>query len=372
MINGNLKQRFNAKRFSYRPRGQARNCKIHTLTPESPGIRVSVVSPKTKIKFGKPIQTVYIMKKWQDELVTKACVQLINYIKDKYKVTVVLDSSLSTLQGIGECQFVKENEENKFKNVDIIILLGGDGTLLHLNSRLQDERFLIPPIVGFAMGSLGFLIPYSFIDHQETLKHIFSPKPLDVVLRTRLDCHVYDSSNKFLTSYQVLNEVLVNKGNSPFLSKLELFVDDVLATIVQADGLIISTASGSTAYSLSTGGPMLPPTVPAIVVAPICPHTLSFRPLVLPDSAQITVRCSADSRSQAFIHFDGRNTYELEKGGYIIVKTSSIPVPTICLDDPLEEWFRSITKRLNWNNRKLQKGLEDIEVPTKPSGDSKL
>lgn len=322
------------------------------------GIRQSVVSPKTKIKFGKPIQTVYVLKKWQDDVVTTAFIELINYIREAYKVTIVTDSSLTNLPNIGNCKFTNDKDQHQFKDVDIIILLGGDGTLLHLNSKLQDERHLIPPIVGFAMGSLGFLVPYSITNYKHILKQIFSIKPLDIVLRTRLICYVYNAQRSLTMKYQVLNEVLVNKGNSPFLTKLELLVDDVLATIVQADGLIISTASGSTAYSLSAGGPMLPPTVPAIIVAPICPHTLSFRPLVLPDSAQITIRCSSTARSPAFLHFDGRNTLELEKEGYVVVKTSLIPVPTICLGDPLEEWFRAITKRLDWNNRRLQKDYD--------------
>lgn len=332
---------------------------IHHASKE---LRVNVASPKTKIKFGKPIQTVYILKKWNDENTTRNTIELMNHLRDVYNVKIVVDTSLSKVPNIGECTFTNENDVEKLKEVDVIIVLGGDGTLLHLNSKLQDEKQHIPPILGFAMGSLGFLVPYSFGNYKDTLSHIFSSQPLDVVLRTRLVCYVFGSDNQLKTSYQVLNEVLVNKGNSPYLSQLELLVDGLLATVVQADGLILSTASGSTAYSLSSGGPMLPPTVPAIVVSPICPHTLSFRPLVLPDSAQITVRCSPNARSTAFLHFDGRNTHEMERGGYVIVRTSTIPVPTICLDDPLEEWFRSITKRLNWNTRKLQKSFEDPEA----------
>lgn len=104
---------------------------------------------------------------------------------------------------------------------------------------------------------------------------------------------------------------------------------------------------------------MLPPNVPAILVTPICPHTLSFRPLVLPDSAQIRIRVPDDARSTAFVSFDGRRLTEIPRGGDVTVRISPWPMPTVCLLPPMIEWFRSIKSRLNWNVRELQKPMDD-------------
>lgn len=104
---------------------------------------------------------------------------------------------------------------------------------------------------------------------------------------------------------------------------------------------------------------MLPPNVPALLVTPICPHTLSFRPLVLPDFVKIRIRVPDDARSTAFVSFDGRNLTEIPRGGEVAVRMSPWPMPTVCLLPPMVEWFRSITHRLNWNVRELQKPMEE-------------
>lgn len=119
-----------------------------------------------------------------------------------------------------------------------------------------------------------------------------------------------------------------------------------------------------------TLGPMLPPSVPGILVTPICPHTLSFRPLVLPDSVRLVVRVPLDARATAFASFDGtlsdhllldflgRNLEQIPKGGEVHIQASHWPVPTVCLCPPLVEWFRAIKHRLNWNLRELQKPFD--------------
>ena len=120
-------------------------------------------------------------------------------------------------------------------------------------------------------------------------------------------------------------------------------------------GVIVASPTGSTAYSLSAGGSILPPTAPVFLITPICPHSLSFRPLILPDCSQLKLRIHHDSRAACLVSFDGRNQISLDKGDFVTISMSPWPLPTISMVPPSVEWFRSINSRLNWNVREIQK-----------------
>jgi len=115
-------------------------------------------------------------------------------------------------------------------------------------------------------------------------------------------------------SFLVLNEVVVDRGPSPFLSNVDLFIDGKHVTVVQGDGLIVSTPTGSTAYAVAAGASMIHPSVPAIMITPICPHSLSFRPIVVPAGVELKIKISPDSRNTAWVSFDGRNRQEIKHG----------------------------------------------------------
>lgn len=177
-------------------------------------------------------------------------------------------------------------------------------------------------------------------------------------MRMRFTCTVYRAvkrSSEALESEQfdVLNEIVVDRGPSPWVSNLELYDDDKLLTIVQADGLILSTPTGSTAYSLSAGGSLVHPSIPAILLSPICPHTLSFRPMLLPDSANLRVCVPKNSRATAYVSFDGRNRVELRKGDYVEIQASRFPFPTVVKEEG--EWVDTVCKTFQWNQRERQK-----------------
>jgi NAD+ kinase len=146
---------------------------------------------------------------------------------------------------------------------------------------------------------------------------------------------------------------VVDRGPSPWVSNLELYSDNKLLTIVQADGLILSTPTGSTAYSLSAGGSLVHPSIPAILVSPICPHTLSFRPMLLPDSAVLRVCVPKTSRATAYVSFDGRNRIELRKGDYVEIQASRFPFPTVVKEEG--EWIDTVCNTFQWNQRQRQK-----------------
>lgn len=161
--------------------------------------------------------------------------------------------------------------------------------------------------------------------------------------------------NNAETSFTVLNEVLVDRGSHPFLSSLELFIDADHVTTVAADGLLISTPTGSTAYSMSAGGAMVAPALQAILLTPICPHSLSFRPIIVPDTCVVELVVPEDARSAVCASFDGRNRISLRQGDSLVMYASSKPLTTIKQRAFNHEWFVSIQQKLHWNIREKQK-----------------
>ncbi|SCU88003.1 LAMI_0D08372g1_1 [Lachancea mirantina] len=246
---------------------------------------------------------------------------------------------------------------------DLIITLGGDGTVLYVSSIFQRD---VPPVMSFSLGSLGFLTNFNYETFRQTLPRVLNSK-IRSKMRMRLCCRVFrrrkstkdgpQPRKKFdmICERHVLNELTIDRGPSPFISMLELFGDNSLLTVAQADGIIIATPTGSTAYSLSAGGSLVYPSVNAIAVTPICPHTLSFRPIILPDSMVLKVKLPANSRATAWASFDGKNRVELFKGDYIWIAASPFSFPT--LESSPTEFIDSISRTLNWNAREQQKSF---------------
>ncbi|KAF1797870.1 ATP-NAD kinase-like domain-containing protein [Mucor lusitanicus] len=177
-------------------------------------------------------------------------------------------------------------------------------------------------------------------------------------------------------TYHILNEIVVDRGPSSNISMLELFGDERHLTTVQADGLCIATATGSTAYSLSASGSLTHPDMQCTLVTPICPHTLSFRPMLLPSEMVIRIVVPFGSRHSAYCSFDGRNRTELKQGDHVKITMSPYPVKTFCSCDSSNDWFSSVQSCLQWNNRQRQKsfvvveGDNDEPAKEKPDSDS--
>lgn len=151
-----------------------------------------------------------------------------------------------------------------------------------------------------------------------------------VTLRMRLECAVIRRGQTAAEQiYEVLNEVVVDRGSNSFLTNLECYIGGRLITRVQADGIMLATPTGSTAYSVAAGGSMVHPNVPGILLTPICPHSLNFRPIVLPDYVELELRVPETARCSAWVCFDGKQRQELLLGDTISIKMSENPVPTI-------------------------------------------
>ena len=253
---------------------------------------------------------------------------------------------------------------------DLVLTLGGDGTVLFTSWLFQR---IVPPILPFSLGSLGFLTNFEFAQYKPALNKIMSETGMRVNLRMRFTCTVYryqkntaPGSPQHIEAeqFEVLNELVIDRGPSPYVSNLELYGDNNLLTVVQADGCIFSTPTGSTAYSLSAGGSLVHPDIPAILLTPICPHTLSFRPMLLNDSMLLRIAVPLRSRATAYCAFDGKGRVELRQGDHVTIAASQYPFPTV-LSQPTE-WFDSISRTLRWNSRgatqKAWDGDEDGEA----------
>ncbi|KKP02635.1 ATP-NAD kinase [Trichoderma harzianum] len=232
---------------------------------------------------------------------------------------------------------------------DLVLTLGGDGTVLFTSWLFQR---IVPPVLSFSLGSLGFMTTFEFENYKKHLNRVMGDDGMKINLRMRFTCTVWrDGSNgpDEGEQFEVLNELVIDRGPSPYVSNLELYGDDELLTVVQADGCIFSTPTGSTAYSLSAGGSLVHPDIPAILLTPICPHTLSFRPMVLSDTMALRVAVPRNSRATAYCAFDGKGRVELKQGDHVTITASQYPFPTVTRTDT--EWFDSVSRTLRWNVR---------------------
>ncbi|KAK9380732.1 ATP-NAD kinase-like domain-containing protein [Kockiozyma suomiensis] len=236
---------------------------------------------------------------------------------------------------------------------DLVLTLGGDGTVLYTSWLFQR---IVPPVLAFSLGSLGFLTNFAYTDHELHLNRVFD-EGININLRMRFTCSVHKGGHQTET-FEVINEIVIDRGPSPWISMLELYGNNHLLTKVQADGLILSTPTGSTAYSLSAGGSLVHPEIPAISVTPICPHTLSFRPMLLPDSMLLKVSVPGGARNTAWASFDGRHRVELRSGDYVTVTASQYPFPTVTAG-PMD-YIEAVSRTLKWNVREQQKPFKEF------------
>jgi len=229
-------------------------------------------------------------------------------------------------------------------DLDILIILGGDGTLLHIADKAS--RYGIP-VMGINLGGLGFLTAVSVKERFEALELLLQGKmkiEKRLLLKTRLlgGSEPESSSGKYLYA---LNDVVISKGDIEQLVKLRTWSDLEFITTYRADGLIFSTPTGSTAYNLSSGGPIVQPQLPCILVTPICPFMLESRPVLLsPDVTLITQLASKAANVKVIV--DGRFTWKMVENSKLEVKTASNPLLLISM--PQKGYFEILRNKLNW------------------------
>ena len=254
--------------------------------------------------------------------------------------TIIVDPVTS--QFCSDAQIV-ENSELVSNRPDFVIVLGGDGTLL-ATARIVATADI--PIMGINLGSLGFLTEVKQDEIERALEAIDAGRG-SVTSRAMLHCQLR-RLDKCIANYDALNDVVISQGTLARITDIDVFVNGVFVSNYKADGLIVSTPTGSTAYSLAAGGPVLSPDVPAFVITPVASHALTNRSLVVQDTAVIEVRMKI-SREAAFLTIDGQPGMMLADGDAVECRKSAMQVKLLKL--PERSFFDVLRTKLKWGER---------------------
>jgi len=319
------------------------------------------VCPDAPLVWRRRPQKVLLAKKRDVDELKELVKKIATYLKSHHNITPVVEPSAEEeFKDFPDIEALKPAElPLTCASVDFIISLGGDGLLLHINSLFGDK---VPPVLAFFCGTLGFLTPFDINDYEKSIDAVVKGDGVYLNYRTRLECVIYrthadadaheDNSpgEAGRTKFHVLNECVMDRGPSSFITDVDCFCNDEKMTTIRADGIIVATATGSTAYSLSAGASMVHPMVPALLLTPICPHSLSFRPVIFPNCVRLKLQVSMKARTPAWISFDGRFRKRLDPGEFVTIQVSEQFFPSVVKKGVLNQWFQDIARVLKWND----------------------
>jgi NAD+ kinase len=229
------------------------------------------------------------------------------------------------------------------KEVDVLAAMGGDGTMLRAARVLGATR---KPLLGINIGSLGFLTTVSEKEIDRALAAL-ADNTYEVSERAVLECRL-GSDNEEIGTFRALNDVVLHNGALARVVELDLYIDDVLVSTYTCDGMIVCTPTGSTGHSLSAGGPIMHPESPAILITTICPHTLSSRPLVIPDHSHIRIRMH-EPTDELYLTIDGQRVRQMENDYFIDVTRAEHGVKLVQM--PGYDYFSVLRKKLHWRGK---------------------
>jgi len=232
-----------------------------------------------------------------------------------------------------------ETEEFQ-SNADLIVVLGGDGTMIS-TARLIGKREVL--VLGINYGSLGYLTEFRIEEMFDALAAILEGK-YAIDSRVMLEVEHF-RDGEVLESGRVLNDVVINKAALARIIEIEVELDDLFVNSFRADGLIVSTPTGSTAYNLSAGGPIVYPSMNAVVLTPICPFTLTNRPIVVPDTAEINLHLKNENEG-VVITLDGQIGYQMKTGDTVSIRKS--PTNFNLVQPPNRNYFDVLRNKLKW------------------------
>lgn len=260
---------------------------------------------------------------------------------ERLGIAVVIDEeSASAL----DCE-TSMSRSSLARATDLVVVLGGDGTLLSVTRGALGET----PILGINLGTLGFLTEHS-VDRLFPMLHMAIKGEARVENRERLEIEV-DSPDRPRVLRRALNDVVINKSALARMILLSVHVNGEFLSRFRADGLILATPTGSTAYNLSAGGPIVYPTVQVVLVTPICPHTLTNRPIALPLESEIEIRLESRSE-EVYLTLDGQEGFPLSPRDLLRIRRCAEPVRL--LTDPARSYFHILHRKLKWGQRTSQ------------------
>ncbi len=253
-------------------------------------------------------------------------------------INVMVDTTSAILLGEQEAY----QEVPLAMKADVLLILGGDGTMLNA-ARLAGERGI--PILGVNMGGLGFLTEVRLESLYPSLERVFAN---DFVLdeRLMLRTHIH-RPGETVAQGDVLNDVVINKGTLARMIELKIAIQGRFVTNLRGDGLIISSPTGSTAYSLSAGGPIIDPAVHSLILTPICPHTLTHRPLIVPGNVEIEVTLTSKDDG-AMATLDGQVGVSIAQGDTVVIQTSEHRTRLIRF--PESNYYDVLRAKLKWGD----------------------
>jgi NAD+ kinase len=222
-----------------------------------------------------------------------------------------------------------------------IVVLGGDGTLLGAARKVGRSGV---PILGVNLGGLGFLTGISLDGLYPAIEMLLEDR-LEIEQRSMLETRVLRKKDE-VCRFQTLNDVVINKGALARIIDLDVFINEEFLTTFRADGLIIATPTGSTAYNLAAGGPILYPTMSNVILTPICPFTLTNRPIILPDSETVSIMMGKESEEKVNLTFDGQVGFDLLYGDKIMIYKSKAGIRLF--KSPDQTYFEILRRKLMW------------------------
>lgn len=240
-------------------------------------------------------------------------------------------------------------------HTSLVLTLGGDGTILHVSNLFSQGE--CPPVLSFSMGSLGFLLPFHISALSSALENTLKG-PVSVLNRMRLACKPIaangDPLNRCTESvgeagWQVMNEVALHRGRHTHLTVVDTYFDGQHLTEAVADGILLSTPTGSTAYSLSAGGPISHPETDAFLLTPVAPRSLSFRTVILPGRGEVKLEISPLARSPAELSIDGKEVCLLNAKESVVISRSPFPIPCVERSGSENGWVKDINSLLQFN-----------------------
>jgi NAD+ kinase len=259
----------------------------------------------------------------------------------------VVGEPLSQAEKFGEhlangvaCKVLSEESQRLADDVDLIVVLGGDGTMI-ATARLVGDRDV--PVLGINYGGLGYLADFRIEEMFAALERVLAG---DYALDRRVSLRVeHMRAGKTLSSNRVLNDVVVNKAALARIIEIEMRLNNLFVNNFRADGLIVSTPTGSTAYNLSAGGPIVYPSMNAVIVTPICPFTLSNRPIVVPDNAEIELILKT-GKEEVALTLDGQVGFEFRAEDSLKIRKSRTTFNLV--QPPNRNYFDVLRDKLRW------------------------
>ena len=286
-----------------------------------------------------PINRVGIVSKPKKAEVAEIVLPLLDWLH-KRNIETCIDKETGAIMGTKE-RCLTRNQ--LVAQADLLVVLGGDGTLLATARALNRKTV---PILAVNLGGLGFLTEVTREELYPTLEMVLAGAH-STDHRVQIEGELI-RADEILTSFLALNDVVLNKGAIARIMDFELRVDGELVSTYKSDGLIISTPTGSTAYSLAAGGPIVTPSVEAFLVTPICAHTLTNRPLVLPNSVKIEVAVKSQ-REAAYLTVDGQVGIAAHSEDLVRIRKSDSLVELVL--PPATPYFQILRKKLKWGER---------------------